>query len=106
MSLYTDTFDVHNVSVAKTGGALKRTWNELIADQVGKFTFLSGNRQIKNEKQELTANYLLNTAYASMAKGYKVIFGSKKMYVTAIDETTLKGSHPHYEIYLLWNDDN
>ena len=106
MSLYIDSFDVHSVAISKSGGAIKRTWSELAAGQLGKFTFLSGSRQIINEKQELIANYILNTAYASMVKGYKVIFGSKAMYVTAIDETTLKGSNPHYEIYLLWNDDN
>jgi len=103
---YDITFDIYeDSSTLDGGGAVVKANSVKSSGNTGKLDQLSGSKVLYNERKEIVANFRLFCNDIAIEDKDKVKIGSDFYQVSSIDKTTLRGSNPHLEIYLLKQDE-
>ena len=102
-SLYIDSFDVYPVVITKgDSGTMKKAYGAARSTgNLGKFSALRGDSQIRDEKNKVIANTKLNCDEITVLDTDEILYDSNYYEISFINKTTLKGSNPHLEIDLL-----
>ena len=107
---YDTTFStIRDANTTDAGGALILGTTVSLSGQLGKLDLLSGSKILRNEKNEVLANYILFCAEIAILESDRVKITAsvnsnlvnREMEIHSIDYTTLRGSNAHLEIYLL-----
>jgi len=104
-TLYNITFDVeNNAPLEDAGGALIPNTTPVSAGNKGKIDMLSGNKILLNERKDVIATYILFCDNITITDADIIISNSETYDVIRVDDTTLQGSNPHLEVYLMKQD--
>lgn len=99
--LYDTTFTINKVTQTNSNGVVTNTITVRSSGNIGKLDLLSGSKILYNEKKEVIANYVLFCDDLTIEKTDQILVNSIVYDVSMIDDSTLRGSNPHLEIYLL-----
>jgi len=103
---YDNTFSVGTLTnTTDSGGAIIPGSTSKSTGNKGKLDMLSGDKVLLNEKKDVIANYMLFCNEISIDEKDIVISDSVTYDVTRVDKTLLRGQNPHYEVYLLKQDE-
>lgn len=95
--LYKDTVVIYR-TVELVDSNNETTESEMLIETVnGKLSALTGNKLVRNDRNEIDSNYVLNTEKIDITEKDIIWVGIKKYIVKFVDKTLSN----HLEIYLL-----
>lgn len=104
---YTKTAEIYDVTETEdSGGAISDTLTLPASDSFScKLDALNGSKVIKNEQNQIIANYLMfcdiDKVTARSPNTQQIKIDSSYYYIHFVDDTLILGSNPHLEVYLL-----